>query len=253
MNEIMIEKLETIADSINNKFKCGIQGTFQSSKPYYELPRPIILPKNRNFEAALIYIATDNYLPNITNSNNKFICSTDGGVTWRTLGISPGCYDLNSLRDEIFRGLGNKPFEMDVNMNTFKSIIDIKDDKFRIDFTQSGTIRDILGFSSVILKKGRTISTSTIQITNTRSINFHCDLITGSYNSEGNLSDIIYSFPAYKVGPGKKIVEDKHIPRYFPVTKQVIDRINFSVSDNNNEPLDFIDEPVAWCIYIQQV
>ena len=133
---------------------------------------------------------------------------------------------------------------MDVNMNTFNSIIDIKDDKFEIDFRQDGTIRDILGFTSVILKKGRNISLKTIQITNSRAINIHCDLITGSYNSDGDLSDIIYSFPAYKVGPGRKISEDKHIPRYFPVIKQVIDRINFRVTDNNNVSLDYKDEPV---------
>ena len=83
MNDGMIEKLETIADSINNKFKCGFQGTFQSSKPYYILKKPIILPKNRNFEAALIYISTDNYLANITSSNNNLIYSTDTGAKWK--------------------------------------------------------------------------------------------------------------------------------------------------------------------------
>jgi hypothetical protein len=253
MNDSAVEKLETIADSINNKFKCGFQGTFKSSNPYYILKSPIILPKNRNFEAALIYISTDNYLANITSSNNKLIYTTDAEATWKTITITVGSYDLNSLTDEIFRLLGNKPFEMDVNLNTFNSIIDIKDDRFRIDFTKSGTIRDILGFTAVVLKKGRNISLNTIQITNSRAINIHCDLITGSYNSEGELSDIIYSFPAYKVGPGRKIVEDKHIPRYFPVIKQVIDRINFRVTDNNNVALDFRDEPVAWCIDIRQV
>jgi hypothetical protein len=256
MNDGMLEKLETIADSINNKFKCGLQGTFQSSKPYYILKTPIILPKNRNFEAALIYISTDNYLANITSDNNKLIYSLDAGKTWKTILISTGCYELNSLRDEIFRLMDlkeTKLFTIDVNLNTFNSIIEIKEANFKIDFTKGGTIRDILGFTSTVLSKGRNVSTNTIQITNSRSINIHCDLITGSYNSEGDLSDIIYSFPAYKVGPGKKISEDKHIPRYFPVIKQVIDRINFRVTDNNNAILDFKDEPVAWCIYIQQV
>lgn len=253
MNDGMLEKLETIADSINNKFKCGFQGTFQSSKPYYVLKRPIMLPKNRNFEAALIYISTDNYLANITSNNNMLIYTINAGATWTAVALSAGSYDLNSLRDELYRLIGSKPFKMDVNLNTFNSIIEIEDDKFRIDFTKNGTIRDILGFTSVVLGKGRNTSLKTIQITNSRAINIHCDLITGSYNSEGELCDIIYSFPAYKVGPGRKIAEDKHIPRYFPVIKQVIDRINFRVTDNNNATLDFKDEPVAWCIYIQQV
>jgi hypothetical protein len=254
MNDVMIEKLETIADSMNNKFKCGIQGTFQSSKPYYRLMSPIILPKNRTFEAALIYISTDNYLANITNDNNKFIYSTDFGDKWKTIIIPEGSYELNSLRDEIFRLMGSKPlFKIDVNLNTFNSIIEIDSDKFRIDFTLNGTIRELLGFESKLLTKGRHISGKTIQITNSRAINIHCDLITGSYNSNGQLSDIIYSFPAYKVGPGKKIAEDRHIPRYFPVIKQVIDTIYFRVTDNNNVALDFKDEPVAWCIYIQQI
>ena len=253
MNNDMIEKLETITDSMNNKFKCALQGTFQSSKPYYKLKTPIILPKNRKFEAALIYISTDNYLANITEGNNKLIYSTDIGRTWKTITIPEGSYELNSLREEIFRLIGSKPFNIDVNLNTFNSIIEIPSHDFKIDFTKKGTIRHILGFDSLILTKGRNVSKGTIQITSSRAINIHCDLITGSYNSSGELSDIIYSFPAYKVGPGRKISEDKHTPRYFPVIKQVIDRIDFKITDNNNMSLDFKDEPVAWCIYIQQI
>jgi hypothetical protein len=216
MNEGMINNLETLADLFNNKFKCGLQGTFRASKPYYELQQ--------------------------------------SGTTWSTIEIPKGSYEFDSLRDELFRLVNNKNyFEIDVNPSTFKTIIEIKNPSFKIDFTKSGTIRDLLGYSSIILEKGKNESDKTIQITNTRAINVHCDLITGSYDSEGKLSDIIYSFPAYKVGPGFKIVEDGFKPRYYPVIRQVIDKISFRVTDNNNMTLDFNDEPIAWCIYIRQV
>ena len=258
MNDSTISHLQHIGDVLSNKFKCSFQGTFRSSHPIYSLPKPITLPKNRNFEAALIYFATDNYLVNIDIHNQNFIYSSDQGKTWKTITIPAGAYELDHLKAEIKRQLKGKgdqevAINIDVNLNTFNSILEITNDTYQVDFNKPNTIRSILGFSAVVLTKGKHESSGTIQITSARSINVHCSLIHGSYDSAGIESDIIYSFPAYKVGVGYKVNESPNTPQYLPVACDVIKEIRFRITDNKGRELNFKNEECAFCIHLVQV
>jgi hypothetical protein len=264
-----ISKLQHIGDVLSNKFRCSFNGTFRASNPVYNLPRPLTLPKNRNFEAALIYFATDNYLANIDKSNQQFIYSTDSGKTWKTIKIPVGAYELSSIDEEIKRQMRtngdagelhksvNSPnsnyINIEGNINTFCSVIEITKDGYQVDFRPDNTIRDLLGFNAVVLTKGRHKAPRTAQITAAKAINIHCSLVHRSYDSKGNESDIIYSFPAYKVGVGYKINEEPNTPRYLPVAQDVIKQIRFRITDNNNKELTFEDEECAFSLYVQQV
>jgi hypothetical protein len=257
MNESMLSHLETIVDVTSVKFKKQFQGTFRAQNPIYKIRKPITLPKNRNFEAALIYFATDNYLVNIVSNNQNFIYSSDKGRTWKTIIIATGAYELNHLNAEIKRQMvlkGDATFiNIDANLNTFNSIIEISNENYQIDFTKENTLRSILGFNSVILAKGHNESQGTIQITSAKAINVHCDLIHGSYDNNGEESDIIYSFPAYKVPVGYKINEHPSTPMFLPVNHSVIKAFRFRVTDNKGNELNFKNEEMAFCIFLQQV
>src|SRR5829696_524180 len=155
MNDSAISQLQHIGDVLSNKFKCSFQGTFRSSNPVYSLPRPLTLPRNRNFEAALIYFATDNYLVNIDTHNQKFIYSSNKGTVWKTITIPTGAYELNHLNAEIKRQLKvNKDEEtainIDVNLNTFSSILEITNENYQVNFNEQNTLRSILGFNATI-------------------------------------------------------------------------------------------------------
>jgi hypothetical protein len=95
--------LSKLSDTLCNKFKCSFSGTFRASNPVYTLPRPLVLPKNRNFEAALIYFATDNYLVNIDENNQRFIYSTNSSETCKTIKLAVGAYKLSGINAEIKR------------------------------------------------------------------------------------------------------------------------------------------------------
>ncbi len=142
---------------------------------------------------------------------------------------------------------------LDANLNTFSSILEIKNDYYLIDFIQPRTLRSILGFGHVILGKGRHVSPYTIKITSAKAINVHCDLIHGSYDSNGLESDIIYSFPAYKVPVGAKINEHPSTLMFLPVSHSVIKQLRFRITDNNAKELDFKEEECAFCIRLCQV
>jgi hypothetical protein len=257
-DEASISQLQHIGDILSTKFKCSFSGTFRASNPVYSLPRPITLPKNRNFEAALIYFATDNYLVNIDENNQLFIYSIDKGVTWKTIKIPIGAYELSSITAEITRQMKNNGANSDFikiesNLNTFSSIIEISNDNYQVDFSRDKTLRDLLGFNATVLSKGKNESPKTVQITSAKAINVHCSLVHQSYDSSGIESDIIYSFPAYKVGIGYKVNEEPNTPRYLPVAQDVIKDIRFRISDNNGKELTFKNEECAFCIYLQQV
>lgn len=257
-DEASISHLQRIGDVLSNKFKASFQGTFRASNPVYTIPRPITLPKNRNFEAALIYFATDNYLVNIDASNQRFVYSVDKGTTWKTIKIKVGAYELSSITAEIKSQMSankdNGDFvNISANLNTFSSVIEIANDNYQVDFRPNNTLRDLLGFGATVLTKGKHESPKTVQITSAKSINVHCSLVHQSYDSQGVESDIIYSFPAYKVGIGYKVNEEPNTPRYLPVAHDVIKDIRFRITDNNGKELTFKNEECAFCIYLSQV
>lgn len=257
-DETTISHLQHIGDILSTKFKASFQGTFRASNPVYTLPRPITLPKNRTFEAALIYFATDNYLVNIEVSNQQFIYSTDKGATWKTIKIPVGAYELSSITAEIKRQMtANKDngdfINIAANLNTFSAIIDISNDNYQVDFRPDKTLRELLGFHAIVLTKGKNESPKTVQITSAKAINIHCSLVHQSYDSKGVEGDIIYSFPAYKVGIGYKVNEEPNTPRYLPVSQDVIKDIRFRITDNNGKELTFKNEECAFCIYLSQV
>lgn len=257
-NDDALAKLQLIGDVLSNKFKCLFQGTFRSSNPVYSLPKPITLPRNRNFEAALIYFASDNYLVNVHEHNNKFRFHIGKEVKQMT--IPTGAYELEDINN-LIKSWTQNAISIGVKLNTFESIIEISNADYKVDFTadpangqKDNTIRSLLGFNAVLVQgKGKHNSQNTIQITSTKSINVHCSLISNSYDSKGIESDIIYSFPAYKVGIGYKINESPNTPFYLPVNQDVIKDIRFRMTDNNGNELNFKNEECAFCIYLSQV
>ena len=106
----------------------------------------LTLPKNQNFEAAMIYFATDNYLANIDENNQQFIYSANGGKTWKTIKIPVGAYELSSIDEEIKRqmringhagppsAINNNYINIEGNINAFCPVIDITKDEYQVDF-----------------------------------------------------------------------------------------------------------------------
>lgn len=254
-----ISKLQNVVDILSDKFKCSFSGTFKASNPVYNLPKPLTLPSNRKYEAALLYFAGDNYLPNVDNTNNRFTYSSDRGTTWKTITIAEGAYELADIITEIKQKMINAGDNADAinitaSLNTFLSTIEITDEKYQIDFNPDNSLRHLLGFNPTILaKKARYESPKTVQITTAKAINIHCSLVCQSYDSNGLESDIIYSFPAYKVEIGYKINEEPNTPRFLPVEQTVIKNIRFKITDNTGHELTFKDEECAFSIYLQQV
>src|SRR6476469_2094906 len=100
--------------------------------------------QNKQYEAALLSIDTYNSIPNITDDNNKFVYSNDKGITWKTLTLSKGSYELQAINDEIQRqmiingdydSMKNEYYiTISANVSELKSIINITNESYLVDF-----------------------------------------------------------------------------------------------------------------------
>jgi len=104
------------------------------------------------------------------------------------------------------------------NVSELKSIVDITNKLYLVDFTVENSIGSTRGFQPVILSYGRNTSQHIVNITNTNLILVNVDITSGSYINGGR-SPAIYSFNPNKVSPGYKIDERPNPSLiYYPVS-----------------------------------
>jgi hypothetical protein len=224
---------------------------------------PIRLNENKKYEAALLSLDTYNSIPNITNKNNIFKYSSDNGNSWGIITFNTGSYELTEINDELQRQMvekghfdrENSEFHISiiVNDSELKSIVNITNKSYLVDFTVENTIRTILGFQPVILSHGRNTSQNIVNITDTNLVLVNVDFISGSYVNGGR-SPAIYSFNPNKVSPGYKIDERPNPSLiYYPVNKVSIDSVRVWLTDQNSKLIDLRGEKVTVNLHIREV
>src|SRR5277367_896795 len=215
---------------------------------------PIHLDQSKQYEAALLSIDTYNSIPNITDKNNKFKYSNDRRITWKTLTLNKGSYELQAINDEIQRQMIiNGDYDSDKNENyitisanvsELRSIINITNESYLVDFRIENSIGPTLGFSSPShLGYGYNKSQVIVNI----------NIISGN-NVNGNQSPVIYSFNPNKVSPGYKI-DERPNPKliYYPVNTLAINSIRIWLTDQNNNPIDLRGETVTISLHLREV
>ena len=222
----------------------------------------IRLNQNKKYEAALLSIDLYNSIPNITEKNNKFKYSTDGGSTWKILTLNTGSYDLSAINDEIQRLMiinddydkVNDKFYINISANTstLKSIINITNQQYQIDFSVEYSIGSTLGFWPLIIQHVYNVSQDIVDIMKINSILVNVDIISGSYVN-GSQYPVIYSFFP-NVSPGRKIIERPNPSLiYCPVNTADIGFIRMWLTDQDNNPVDVRGERVTVRIEIREV
>ena len=227
------------------------------------LPNPINLDNDTNYEAALTSLHTYNSCPNITNENNKLRYSIDKGITWKDIALSTGAYELAEINNEIQRQMiENDDYDKEsntfyinitVNKPTSKSILEINNENYMIDFSMQNSLASTLGFENKSYPSGIYESPYVIDIEKVNAILIHCSFVTGSIINGIN-SQVIHLFSP-NVSPGYKIIE---IPKpqliFHPVIQQPkIDRVRIWLTDQNNNIIDLRGEKVTLNILIRKV
>ena len=253
-----IARLNDIRDALTTKDSFLLTFTGNKSIFTVNFNTPLKLLPGRKYEAALQTFTTSNYQLNITEENYKFIYTYDN--LYNTITFGKGAYEINAIKEEIIRVMKeNKhwdekdpPLNILINLSEIGTIIEIKKENVKIDFTKPNTFREILGFNARILSKGYNKSDNTAQITSSTLILIKCSIIEGSFHN-GKENNILYAIPSYLVPVGYKINIIPPTMIYLPVNKNIIKDITFEICDDNFKLLDFKDENMGICIHIRQV
>lgn len=243
----MEAKIMELTNLLNSKYQEFFIISAKRSDIHQQFKTPITLDATRNYELGLKYFSVANSIKNVSDGNNKFHYSRDGGTTWFDKTLPTGSYEIKALNDYI--NSDNIKFEPYVTTNRVKLVLK---NNHQVDFSKDNTIRNLLGFESKIYAT-TTIAENRANLENDiSSINIHCDLIQGGYLN-GEMKNIIYSIPSFTVPLGYRIIEQPISPIYLPVNKQSIREIRLRIVDDEGRLIDFGDEEIYIQIHLKQV
>src|SRR5271169_6531766 len=215
----------------------------------------ITLDPNKQYEAALLSLETYNSIPNIIEGkNNEF--KYYNGEAWKTIILSTGAYELNAINNEIKRqiivnGDSNSAIDITADVSTLKSIVNIDNPNYKVDFGIPSSIGSVLGFETVI-GHGYNVSPKIVDIIQVNSILVNIDIIMCSYVN-GSSSHAIYSFYP-NAALGHKIVERPNPSFiYYPVSRQDISKMRVWLTDQKGNLVDFRGETITIRIHVREV
>lgn len=183
----------------------------------------------------------------------------NNGVTWKTITIDAGAYNIVTLDEELSAQLKangdwdtakkSAPIALVANYNTLRTLMRV-DDKYSVDFTIQKSLRDLLGFDAKVIRgPGVFTSDHRLNITVTQSILLHCDLTYGSYLDGAKSSVIGKMIPNHP--PGTLLTYQPFRPYYLPVNRNdFISSVRLRVTNQNDEPLDLSDTPVNYTLHL---
>jgi len=216
---------------------------------------PIVLDGEKEYEVALVSASLWNSWYNITNQNNKFRYSSDGGRTFKTITLYEGAYNIDDINREIQRKValnGDKGGKIIIEMH--QPTLGVKlslGAHYQVDFTVPNGFRNTLGFNSRIVTS-TSVSDRPVDITEVTNLLFHCSLVYSTYVND-TVSDVIYTFTPNKP-PGYLLDVTPPVQLYQPMAqRQIINQIRMRVTDQNENPIDLRGETVTYHLYIRVV
>lgn len=214
---------------------------------------PLHLRQDKEWEAALLDFATYNSIPNISEGvNNKLhYMKSFNETSCDVVELKTGSYEITDIDRELQSLLGKNMIELKANNNNLRSEIKCK---YFIDFSQPGSIGELLGFPiTTPLLEPNVLHSSplTVNINKINALNITCNIIQGSYK-DGSDGHILHTFfPS--VPPGFKIIEKPHNLIYLPLNTTHISDIVLNVLDQDGNYVDFRGELITARLHIRRV
>ena len=252
------ELLEQLVENTSHKDSFQIIVSDDTTHFTKKFNPPIQLKKNRPYEIALVNLETYYSIPNISNKNNAFTYSADGGAAWVDITIPTGSYDIDDINDVIQSEMksnghwddANEEFYVSIlaNPNTMKAILTIENN-YQVHFRSANSLRKLLGFNPKIYTASQE-SERVVDILSVNTILVNLDIISGSYVN-GVARPTIYSFFP-NVSPGHKIVETPKTVIYLPITLHVIHSMQITLEDQDENRLNLRRENITIRFHIRE-
>lgn len=203
---------------------------------------PIKLEPDKDYYLALIGFETFNSIPNVDQSNNKFINSH------KNVELPTGAYELADIESYLKKQLGSDAISLKGDNVTMHS--EIKS-KYQVDFTQPNTIGPMLGFSQKVLEADKKYtSESTVNILNINVIMIECNIVKGAYIN-GQECHTIHQFPPI-TPPGYRLIEVPKNVIYLPVNTKYINNITLRITDQHGQLINFRKEQITVVLHLKE-
>ena len=242
-------QLESIADNTRSKSSMNLVVSSNTGSINTTYNPPIQLDLKRKYEIALTNLDTYYSFPNIDDTNNVFRYKKNEG-TWTVITIPVGCYEIQAIRKEVNRQLGNKNILIKANLNTLKCML-IVAANYIVDFNVDHSLATVLGFDRKEYTSGIHSSENVVNILRINSILVHLDIVTNSY-IKGVMSPVIYNFFP-NVSPGVKIVSTPKNLVYLPITVNTIYYMKVWLTDQDYNPLDLRGEELTIRFHLREI
>jgi len=218
----------------------------------YNFYPSIKLDNYKTHEIALLNIDMYHSVPNIDESNNKFVYEYDGKIF--EIIFPTGAYEIQTINDYIQKQLDknkhSEAFNIKANNITMKCIIHIEKSNLKINFNHNQSLNKLLGFKWGIIEGiGEHEGENIVDILSVNSILVNCDIIEGSYLN-GVQEPVLYSFFP-DVPPGYKMNEKPNTVVYLPVTIPAINSIHIWLTDQNLKPLNLRGETITIRLHLK--
>jgi hypothetical protein len=148
---------------------------------------------------------------------------------------------------------GDEYINIDANAVTLGTFIKIPNENYQIDFTKPRTIANTLGFNSRIIEYNinHIQSDRDANINKVKIVLINCSIIKNSYVNSSPLP-VIYSF-SINVAPGFQIVKEPVTIRYLPINSDTITSIRIWATDQDGNKLDFGENGLNGCLYLNYI
>lgn len=209
------------------------------------------------YEIGLIDLETFYTIPNVDKKNNRINYYSNKAASFVDIYFEKGGYDIKELNSRLESALKANGDDGAIKILAVGSIgkCEMTLTNTQVDFTKENSINKLLGFNNEIYgEKTATItkiSENNINITDINTLFVRCNIVEQSYKN-GNKDIIIFSFYP-KVPPGFKIVEQPDHITFLPINRNYIDKIEFSIVDNNGVPANFNGEKITMNFYLQKI
>ena len=188
-----------------------------------------------------------------------FVYSPDNGNSWVKIKIPEGSYEIDDINNTIQHEMEkrghhdrvNEDYHINIsaNSNTLKSVLILEKD-YQVDFNHQNSLAKVLGFTGTEYTEGFHKLENVVNIFSINSILINIDIISGSYVN-GTMKNTIYSFFP-KVSPGYKIIETPVNLVYLPITLDTIDRLEVSITDQDDHLLNLGNEKLTIRFHIRE-
>jgi hypothetical protein len=213
---------------------------------------PIGLDPNYHYDVALISSHVWYSYANIAAEHNNSTFRYYNNVTYKTVTIADGVYDLPTIItmiNDLMTANGDDPTKIvfDINYNTFKTSVTLSGG-YKVDWAY-GDIHIIFGFAAVE-QSATAIGSDIVDITRgVNSLLIHCDLCQSYTNN--STSDVMYSITPSSP-PGSIIAITPNNPVWLQMRQfSKISSIRVYITDNAGRRVNFRGEPTTFIIAIK--